>query len=74
MTRAEFERYYAAQRGKTLAEMRAAGYVSAPCPDDEESGGCGWQAIAIPDDAGPVERDAILRGLVRDSVKRFGEA
>jgi hypothetical protein len=74
MNRAEFERWFAQQRGKTITELRAAGYLSAPCPDDEDSGGCGWQAIAIPDDAGPLERSTILRGLVASSVKKFGEA
>jgi hypothetical protein len=72
VTRAEFERWLAKEHGRTVTEMRAAGYVSAPCPCDVE--GCpGWQAIAIPKDAGPLERATILSGLVSDAVKLFGE-
>lgn len=69
MTRAEFERWAALQRGRTVAELRNAGYYSAPCPEDET----GWQCIAIPADAGPLERSTILSGLVSESVKKFGE-
>lgn len=73
MTRIEFENWYAKERGKSLDEMRALGYVSVPCPCDVD--GCpGWQAIAIPADAGAYERAQILSGLVANSVKRFGEA
>jgi hypothetical protein len=72
MTRGEFERWYARERHRTVTELRAAGYVSAPCPCDVD--GCpGWQAIAVPADAGPLERATILAGLVADAVKKFGE-
>ncbi len=72
MTRAEFEQWKALERGRTVEEMAKAGYVSFPCGCDEP--GCpGWDAVAIPDDAGPLERQTILGDVIKESVRRFGE-
>lgn len=71
-TRAEFEAWYARERGHTVAEMRARGWVSAHCVCDVD--GCpGWQAIAIPEGITDDDRRRLLSDLISTDVHRFGE-
>lgn len=72
LTRAEYEAYYAKELGETIAELRRRGYHSVRCvcadPDCPQ-----WQAVAIPVDAAPADRERLLADLVRGTVQPFGE-
>ena len=72
MTRGEFERHYAGQIGRTVSELRAQGYHSARCKDEES----GWLAVALPPGNDAEAEIMILkvesRGVSRLDLHPFG--
>lgn len=74
MTRAEFERRMAVERGSTPKLMGERGWHSHPSPEPDH---CPWQAVHLPDEDGESEI-TILRlefyGIPRGEILRFGES
>lgn len=72
MTRFDYERTEAAQRGHTVDEMRQLGYWSAICECRADD--CvGFQTVNVPADAPEFERRVVLKQLAGLEPRPFGE-